>query len=170
MSTFKALDWQRLIYLKGFTGKKPLISPDWTQLEQQAVAKMDKEATSYIVYGAGQQQSMANNRIGFDRYRIIPNMLNNVHHRDTGVDVLGVHMPSPFWLCPIGVAEMVHPEADICTAKAAAETGIPMVYSNQASVPMEACATVMGDSPRFFQLYWSKSRDLVASLVQRAEK
>ncbi len=170
MSLFKALDWQRLIYLKGFTGKKPLISPNWAQLEQQAIAKMDKDAASYIVYGAGQQQSMANNRIGFDRYRIIPNMLNNVHNRDTSVDVLGVKMPSPFWLCPIGVAEMVHPEADICTAKAAAETGIPMVYSNQASVPMEACAAVMGDSPRFFQLYWSKSRDLVASLVQRAEK
>jgi lactate 2-monooxygenase len=169
MSLFKALDWQRLIYLKGFTGKKPLISPDWAQLEKQAIAKMSHDAASYIVYGAGHQQTMANNRTGFEKYRIIPNMLNNVHHRDTSVDLLDVKMPSPFWLCPIGVAEMVHPEADICTAKAATQTGIPMVFSNQASVPMEACAAVMGNSARYFQLYWSKSRDLVASLVRRAE-
>lgn len=35
---------------------------------------------------------------------------------------------------------------------------------------MEEVAAVMGTSPRRFQLYWSKSNDLVASLVHRAEK
>ena len=34
---------------------------------------------------------------------------------------------------------------------------------------METTSKVMGDSPRWFQLYWSKSNDLVASLVKRAE-
>ena len=34
---------------------------------------------------------------------------------------------------------------------------------------MEVTSKVMGDSPRWFQLYWSKSNDLVASFVQRAE-
>lgn len=45
-----------------------------------------------------------------------------------------------------------------------------MIFSNQASVSMEACSTVMGPAPRWFQLYWSKSRELVASFVQRAER
>jgi lactate 2-monooxygenase len=35
---------------------------------------------------------------------------------------------------------------------------------------MEEVAAAMGDSPRWFQLYWSKSQELVASFVQRAEK
>ena len=34
---------------------------------------------------------------------------------------------------------------------------------------MEDCAAVMGDAPRWFQLYWSTSDELVASLVGRAE-
>jgi lactate 2-monooxygenase len=34
---------------------------------------------------------------------------------------------------------------------------------------MEACAEAMGDGPRWFQLYWSTSNDLVESLVRRAE-
>jgi L-lactate dehydrogenase (cytochrome) len=34
---------------------------------------------------------------------------------------------------------------------------------------MEACAAAMGDTPRWFQLYWSTSDELVASLVGRAE-
>ncbi|MBV8850982.1 MAG: alpha-hydroxy-acid oxidizing protein, partial [Methylobacteriaceae bacterium] len=55
------------------------------------------------------------------------------------------------------------------TAKAAAAERVPMIFSNQASVPMETMAHAMGDAPRWFQLYWSKSDDLVASLVKRAE-
>jgi lactate 2-monooxygenase len=34
---------------------------------------------------------------------------------------------------------------------------------------MEECAEALGDSPRWFQLYWSTSNDLVASFVGRAE-
>jgi lactate 2-monooxygenase len=35
---------------------------------------------------------------------------------------------------------------------------------------MEECSSVMGNNPRWFQLYWSKSNDLVGSFVRRAEK
>jgi lactate 2-monooxygenase len=34
---------------------------------------------------------------------------------------------------------------------------------------MEECSQELGDSPHFFQLYWSTSNELVASLVERAE-
>ena len=169
MTQFQALEWQRNIYLNGFMGKMPLISPDWMKLEQDAIGKMTKEAASYIVGGAGLQKTMENNRAGFDAYRILPQVLQNVENRDASTEILEVKMPSPFWLCPIGVSEMVHPEADLAIAKAAAQTGIPYVFSNQASIKMETCAEAMGDSPRFFQLYWSRSRDLVAHFVQRAE-
>ena len=45
-----------------------------------------------------------------------------------------------------------------------------MVFSSQASHPMETCAAAMGDSPRWFQLYWSTSNELVESFVARAER
>jgi lactate 2-monooxygenase len=35
---------------------------------------------------------------------------------------------------------------------------------------MEECARAMGDAPRWFQLYWSTSDELVASFVGRAER
>ena len=65
--------------------------------------------------------------------------------------------------------ELAHREADVAVARAARETGVPMVFSNQASRPMEECAEALGDSPRWFQLYWSTSDELVESLVARAE-
>ncbi len=65
---------------------------------------------------------------------------------------------------------MVHEEADVAVARAAAALGIPYIFSNQSSKSMEEVANAMGSSPHWFQLYWSKSRDLVASFVQRAER
>ena len=97
-------------------------------------------------------------------------MLRDVSKRDTSVEVLGTPMTSPFALCPIGVLEMAHRDADVAVARAAAAEGVPFIFSNQASRPMEECAAAMGDAPRWFQLYWSTSDDLVASLVSRAER
>jgi lactate 2-monooxygenase len=97
-------------------------------------------------------------------------MLRDVSTRDTAVEVLGTPLASPFVLCPIGVLEMAHREADVGVARAAAAEGIPFVFSNQASRPMEETARAMGDAPRWFQLYWSTSDELVASLVSRAER
>jgi isopentenyl diphosphate isomerase/L-lactate dehydrogenase-like FMN-dependent dehydrogenase len=65
---------------------------------------------------------------------------------------------------------MAHRRGDIPVARAAASEGVPFIFSSQASVPMEACAAEMGDAPRWFQLYWSRSDELVRSFVARAEK
>ncbi len=64
---------------------------------------------------------------------------------------------------------MAHTESDIAVSKAAAAEQVPYIFSSQASVPMEKCSSVMGNAPRWFQLYWSTSDKLVKNLVKRAE-
>jgi lactate 2-monooxygenase len=64
---------------------------------------------------------------------------------------------------------MAHREADLAVGRAAASWRVPFIFSNQASVPMERVAAAMGDAPRWFQLYWSRSNEVVASFVRRAE-
>ena len=169
MEKFTALDYQMQTYGGGLQGQRPLLTPLWEKMEKEAYAKMEEGARSYINGGAGLSHTMNNNRNDFNKYRIVPRMLKNVETRDTSTKVLGVDMAAPFFLCPVGVAEMVHPEGDLAIAKGAAPTGIPYIFSNQGSFPMETCAAAMGDTAHFFQLYWSKSRELVASFVKRAE-
>ncbi len=169
MEKFTAQDYQLKTYGEGLQGKRPLLSPLWKKLEEEAYAKMEEGARSYIHGGAGLSHTVDNNRNDFNKYRIVPRMLKNVEVRDTSTNVLGVDMTAPFFLCPVGVAEMVHPEGDLAIAKGAAPTGIPYIFSNQGSFPMESCAAAMGETPHFFQLYWSKSRELVSSFVKRAE-
>jgi lactate 2-monooxygenase len=55
-------------------------------------------------------------------------------------------------------------------ASACASTGIPFILSTVSSVPMEEVARIMGDSPRWFQLYPARSREVAESMVSRAEK
>lgn len=164
-----APDWQREIYLNGFAGKKLSVKASFEKLEQKAKKEITKEAFAYIAGGAGSEATMRANRTAFDQWQIVPRMLRNVSVRDTTIELFGQKLPSPILLDPIGVLEMVHPQADVAVAKAAARLGLPYIFSNQASKPMEECARVMGDSPRWFQLYWSKSNELVKSFLQRAE-
>lgn len=165
-----ALDWQKKIYLDGFAGVGPKVNIDLKALETNARAAMTPQAFAYVAGGAGNEDTIRANRIAFDRYRIIPRMLRDVGERDTTVNLFGKVLRSPFLLSPIGVLELVHREADLAVSKAAASAGIPCIFSNQASRSMEECAAAMGDSTRWFQLYWSKSNDLVASFIHRAEK
>ena len=167
---FSAVDHQKEIYLRGFAGTVPRVPVDWRQLEEKARTTMSHDACAYIMGGAGLESTMTSNRSDFEKIKIIPRMLRDTSKRDTSVEIFGQRFPSPLLLSPVGVLEMVHPEADVAVGRAAAEVGVPYIFSNQSSKPMEAVAAVMGNSPRWFQLYWSKSNDLLASFVQRAEK
>lgn len=169
MKKTNAPDRQRAVYVSGAAGIRPAIPVDALSLERNAGRKMSPEAFAYIAGGAGRERTLASNTVDFDRWRIVPRMLRDVTSRDTSVELFGRRIPAPFFLAPVGVLEMAHPGADLAVARAAAKYGIPCIFSNQASVPMERCAGAMGDSPRLFQLYWSKSDELVASFLQRAE-
>lgn len=167
--SLSAPDWQKEIYLNGFSGKKLSAKASFEKLERKAKKEMSKEAFAYIAGGAGAEATMHANRNAFDRWQIVPRMLRDVSERDTSIELFGQKLPAPLLFAPVGVLEMVHPKADLAVAHAAARLGLPYIFSNQASKPMEACANVMGESPRWFQLYWSKSNDLVLSFLKRAE-
>lgn len=161
---------QTQIYLDGVAGRRPSVPVAERELEARAVAAMRRAAAAYIVGGAGREDTISANARAFTRWRIVPRVLRDVGVRHTGTTLFGIDLPSPILTAPIGVLELAHPDADLAVARAAAAERIPMIFSNQASVAMEDCAAAMGDSARFFQLYWSKSDDLVRSFVERAER
>jgi lactate 2-monooxygenase len=160
---------QAAIYQEGVSGRRPRVPTAFARLEAAARGAMSRAAYAYMAGGAGREDTMAANLAGFDAWRIVPRVLRDVSERDPSVELFGRRLPSPLLLGPIGVLGLAHREADVAVARAAAAEGVPMIFSNQASKPMEACAAVMGDAPRWFQLYWSTSNDLVASFVARAE-
>jgi len=142
---------QELIFLRGLGHKVSRVPADFPALEERARRVMTKRGLAYFAGGAGNERTMVANRAAFDHWRIVPRVLCDISRRDLSLTLLGERLPTPLILAPIGVLEMVHARADLAAAGAAAAEQVPFIFSRQASVPMETCATAMGDGIRWFQ-------------------
>ena len=160
---------QARIYREGVFGRKPVVPTEPAALEEAARRRMSPEAWAYVAGGAGQHRTVRANLEAFDGHRIVPRMFVDVEGRDQSVELFGRRIPSPMLYAPIGVLEMAHREAERAVATAARDLGLPMVISTQGSIPMEETAQVLGDTPRWYQLYWSNQDGVVDSFVRRAE-
>lgn len=160
---------QSEIYRAGISGERPKVPVESASLEAAAAKALSAEAFAYVAGGAGAERTMAANRAAFGGWQVWPRPLRDVSTRDLSIDLFGMKRPTPLLLAPLGVMEMAHDDADLAVARAAASLGIPYTLSNQASFPMEEVADAAPGGSRLFQLYWSASDDLNASLLRRAE-
>jgi lactate 2-monooxygenase len=161
-------NFQFEIYLQGLTGERPALPFTPLTLEQRAREVMSEQAFGYVAGGAGAEQTMRANLAAFERWQIVPRMLRDVSERALSTSILATSMPAPVMLAPIGVQSIVHPEAELAVARAAAAQGVPFVLSTAASHSIEEVAQAAGDGSRWYQLYWPTDRDLAASFVERA--
>src|SRR4051812_42156388 len=162
--------YQNEIYLQGLADQVPPFTTDATRLAEAAKEVLAPGPYWYVAGGAGSGATVRANREAFDRWRIVPRMLRDATHRDTSTSVLGVPMPSPVVLGPVGVQSIVHEDGELATARAAAALGIPMVMSTASSHTIEDVAAANGAGHRWYQLYWPNDPDLCASILNRAAK
>lgn len=158
------------IYLGGLAGRKPMLPVALDKLEQRAREVLTPEAWDYVAGGAGGEDTMRANREAFRRWRIVPRMLRDVARRDLSVELFRQRFPAPVLLGPVGVQGIIHPDADVAMARAAASLNIPFALSTVSSKNIEDVAAAAGDAVRWFQLYPSKDPELTASMVRRAEQ
>jgi len=167
---FDGVQHQTQIYLRGLAGQRSSVPVAIDQLEEKARQVLRPEAYDYVAGGAGSEDTVRANREAFRRWRIVPRMLRDVSERDLSVELLGRRLPAPVLLGPVGVQSIVHPEAELASARAAAGLGVPFVYSTAASRTIEQVAEAMGEATRWYQLYWPRDREMAASMVSRAER
>jgi lactate 2-monooxygenase len=161
---------QMEIYRAGLDGQLPSQPVSLEALDHKAESVLNRAAYDYVAGGAGSEQTVRANREAFDRWRIVPRFLRNVGRRDLSVDVLGLRLPAPVMIAPVGVLSILHAEADLAVARAARSHGVPIILSTAASKTMEDVAAALGESPRWFQLYWPSDDELAASFLARAER
>ena len=163
-------DHQSAIYAAGmFLGQIPELTTDLTALEHRAAEVLAPEALGYIVPSAGGGSTARANVAAFERWRIVPRMLIDHAARDLSTEVLGVRMPAPVLLGPVGVQKLAHPEGELASARAASALGLTFVQSTQASHSIEEVAEASGDGSRWYQLYWPNDPELCESFLARAK-
>ncbi|MUV86158.1 alpha-hydroxy-acid oxidizing protein [Natronomonas sp. CBA1123] len=162
-------DRQVEIFMEGMAGVTPDVPPSFEELEEAALAAMDEKAYGYVAGGAGGERTIGHNRDAFAKWRLWPRMLRDYSERDLSTELFGTELSVPALLAPIGVQSIIHEEGELGVARAAADLDVPMVVSSAASHTMEEIAEELGDTPGWFQLYWSSNDDVARSFVSRAE-
>ncbi len=159
---------QMQIYWDGCDRRAPTLPVSIEALRERARAALPPEAFAYIG-GAGHEETMRANRADFSRWRIVPRMLTDMSARSLVSTLYGQPAAAPLIVAPIGLHELYCAEGELPAARAAANRRIPFTLSCQSSRTIEEVAHAMGAATRFFQLYWSRDRELTQSFIRRAE-
>ncbi|WP_102028353.1 alpha-hydroxy-acid oxidizing protein [Salirhabdus sp. Marseille-P4669] len=142
----------------------------FSDLEKDAQNAIRPEVFTYIQSGSGNEETLEDNVRAFRKWKIVPQFLHDVSILDLSISILGESYEHPFLLAPVGHLGAVHPNGELAVARAAKNTRVPFIGSTVTTFSLEEIARELGNTPRWFQLYWSKDRELTASLVKRAEK
>lgn len=141
------------------------------ELAEIAKEKMSDGAFGYVDSGAGAEETMRKNEASFSKYAIVPRFLNDVSKVDMSVTLFGRTYPTPLLIAPVGMQKIAHEEGDLATARAAKKFGVPFIQSTVSSYSIEEISEETGDSPKWFQVYWtSQDDDITYSMVKRAEE
>jgi isopentenyl diphosphate isomerase/L-lactate dehydrogenase-like FMN-dependent dehydrogenase len=134
--------------------------------ERQARACMEPGAWNYYQDGANDGVTLHANRSSFDRIRLRPRVLVDVHHCDMRTTVQGISISMPILIAPTAFHCLAHPEGECATARAAGKAATLMVASSSSTRSLEDIARE-ASGPLWFQLYVS-NRKQSEELVRRA--
>ena len=136
--------------------------------EQAARERLEPSIYDYIAGGAWDEITLRENRAAYDRWCFRPRFMVNVEHRDLAVNILGDTLSFPVGLAPSAFHQLMHPDGELATARAAGAAGTMMCLSIMATTPIEEVAGV-ASGPLWLQMYIFRDSDLTRNLATRAK-
>ncbi len=161
--------YQSEIYLAGMTADvKPIFTTNLFSLEEVAAKVLSEDARRHLLTWAGGPEAVRANARALGAWRIVPRMFIDRAERDLSATVLGVSMPVPVILGPVGEQALAHPDGEAATARAAAELGLTYVHAAQSSTSVEGVAAAAPTGSRWFALDWPDRNGTDVALLGRA--
>ena len=147
--------YQSEIYIAGMSADvEPIFTTNLSDLEAAAEDVLSEAARRHLLAWAGGAAAVRANLRALDGWRIVPRMFIDRDERDLSTTVLGVDMPAPVILGPVGRQAVADPAGEVATARAAAGLELTYVYSSRASRSPEEVAAAAPNGPRWFGLDW----------------
>lgn len=123
----------------------------------------------FISGGAGSEWGLSNNINSFQRYQIIPRVLQKSGTIDITTTFLDKKLSSPIIIAPCAFHKLATEKGELATAKAAEKSDTIFTLSTMSSYSIEDVAS-SSSSEKWFQLYVYKNREITLELVERAEE
>jgi 4-hydroxymandelate oxidase len=136
--------------------------------EGPARERLHPAAWAYYARGAGDEHTVRENLVAWDRYHLVPRVLVDVEAIDLRTTLLGRQVALPIGIAPAALHGLAHGDGECATARAAAAAGVVQVVSTVSSRTIEDVAAAAPEAPRWFQLYVQRDRGVTRELVERA--
>ncbi len=153
-----------------FTPQKLEECVNLNDIEQLAIKKLSDNSLSYYYSGAGDEETLKENKDAFKRIHLNPRVLVDVSYTDTSCNILGHKISMPICIAPTALHKLASEKGEHDTASAAHQLKTLMVLSTVSSVKLEDVAESNKTGLRWFQLYLLKDREYTANMIKRAEK
>ncbi len=135
--------------------------------EMEAQHFLPEATWHYLQGGAMSETSISDNRLSFEKIKLVPRLLNDLTHGSTECQILGQSFPHPIFLAPIGHQQLFHPQGELATGLAAEVLQSNMVLSTFTNTDLH---DFKKENPyKWFQLYWQGEREKSLTLLKQAE-
>ena len=118
--------------------------------------------------GAETETTRRRNRRALKRLAIRQRVLRDVRHIDISTTFLGLELPTPFAIAPMGGLVLFHPEGDLEMVRGASPSRNLAFVSGVTGWSVEDLAQA-ARGPLMYQLYWSGPRSWCQDLLARVE-
>lgn len=138
-------------------------------LRRAAKKRLPSPIFNYMDGGADDEIALQRSISAFNDYELLPRYLRNVENIDLKTRVLGQDIDLPLFLAPTGMSRLFHHEREFAVAKAAQKFGTIYSLSALGTASIEEIAQTIS-SPRMFQIYILKDRELTREFMQRCRQ
>jgi 4-hydroxymandelate oxidase len=134
--------------------------------EPLARQRLEPAVYDFFAGGADDEVTLRDNETAFARLTLRPRVLHGPAVPDLSTTLLGSELTMPVYVAPTAYHRLAHPDGELATSAAVAETGSLLVVSMAATVPVEEVTA----PNRWFQVYLQPDLGFTQHVVQRAEK
>ena len=136
-------------------------------LRAAAKQRLPKFVFDFVEGGADGQVSVRRNVAAFDDVALVPRVLVDVSKRRLAITLFDKPTAAPLAIAPTGGVGLLHRDAEIGLARAAAAHDIPFTLSTAANTSLERVRDA-ADARLWMQLYTYQDQSVAESIMQRA--
>ncbi|MEH6790734.1 alpha-hydroxy acid oxidase [Parasphingorhabdus sp.] len=122
----------------------------------------------YIDGAADDEVTRRRNTEAYERCDLVPNVLTGVETIDMSTTVMGQTLAMPLFLSPTALQRLFHWQGERAVARAAEKFGTYFGISSLGTVSIEEIGSSIS-TPKMFQLYVHKDKDLNRSMIERCK-
>ncbi|MEM6809377.1 MAG: alpha-hydroxy acid oxidase [Pseudomonadota bacterium] len=138
------------------------------QFRRLAKRRLPGPIFHYIDGAADDEVTYRRNTEAYEACDLVPDVLAGVEHVDMTVEVMGQKLAMPLFLSPTALQRLFHWRGEFAVGAAAEQFGTLFGISSLATASIEDIAAAI-TTPKLFQLYFHKDRELTFDMVARCK-